>query len=123
MVALCVGDAVVAQELQRVAVFNAFCERLFLQSAGARDECVDHELVGAIGRSTGDELAVDLDEVDLEEQWGNFATSSASWHWNWFACQFTNRSELMLYRFSTPAGRPTGVQSGAPPTAAARRSS
>jgi predicted secreted hydrolase len=48
----------------------------------------------------------------LDHQWGNFAANSASWHWNWFACQFTNRSDLMLYQFITPAGRPTGVQDG-----------
>ena len=48
----------------------------------------------------------------FDHQWGNFATNSASWHWNWFACQFQNGSDLMLYQFITPAGRPTGVQSG-----------
>jgi predicted secreted hydrolase len=48
----------------------------------------------------------------FDHQWGNFATNSASWHWNWFACQFKNGSDLMLYQFITPTGRPTGVQSG-----------
>lgn len=48
----------------------------------------------------------------FDHQWGNFATNSASWHWNWFACQFHNGSDLMLYQFITPTGRPTGVQSG-----------
>jgi predicted secreted hydrolase len=48
----------------------------------------------------------------LDHQWGNFATNSASWHWNWFACQFKNGSDLMLYQFIAPDGRPTGVQSG-----------
>jgi predicted secreted hydrolase len=48
----------------------------------------------------------------FDHQWGNFATNSPSWHWNWFACQFQNGSDLMLYQFITPAGRPTGVQSG-----------
>ena len=48
----------------------------------------------------------------LDHQWGNFATNSASWHWNWFACQYRDGSDLMLYQFITPAGRPTGVQSG-----------
>ena len=48
----------------------------------------------------------------FDHQWGNFVTNSASWHWNWFACQFHNSSELMLYQFISPAGRPTGVQSG-----------
>jgi predicted secreted hydrolase len=46
----------------------------------------------------------------FDHQWGNFATNSASWHWNWFACQFTNGSDLMLYQFITPTGQPTGVQ-------------
>ncbi|MGH2873472.1 MAG: lipocalin-like domain-containing protein [Solirubrobacteraceae bacterium] len=48
----------------------------------------------------------------FDHQWGNFLTNTASWHWNWFACQFDNGSDLMLYQFITPAGRPTGVQSG-----------
>jgi predicted secreted hydrolase len=48
----------------------------------------------------------------LDHQWGNFATNSASWHWNWFACQFPNGSDLMLYQFIRPTGQPTGVQSG-----------
>jgi predicted secreted hydrolase len=48
----------------------------------------------------------------LDHQWGNFAMNSASWHWNWFACQFRNGSDLMLYQFIKPAGQPTGVQSG-----------
>jgi predicted secreted hydrolase len=46
----------------------------------------------------------------FDHQWGNFATNTASWHWNWFACQFTNGSDLMLYQFITPTGKPTGVQ-------------
>ncbi len=48
----------------------------------------------------------------FDHQWGNFLTNSASWHWNWFACQFKDGSDLMLYQFITPSGRPTGVQSG-----------
>lgn len=48
----------------------------------------------------------------LDHQWGNFAMNSASWHWNWFACQLRDGSELMLYQFIDPSGRPTGVQSG-----------
>jgi predicted secreted hydrolase len=48
----------------------------------------------------------------FDHQWGNFATNTASWHWNWFACQFTDGSNLMLYQFITPSGHPTGVQNG-----------
>jgi len=48
----------------------------------------------------------------FDHQWGNFATNSASWHWNWFACQFKGGSDLMLYQFINPADRPTGVQDG-----------
>jgi predicted secreted hydrolase len=47
----------------------------------------------------------------FDHQWGNFATNSASWHWNWFACQFDDSSDLMLYQFIDPAGQPDGVQS------------
>jgi predicted secreted hydrolase len=48
----------------------------------------------------------------FDHQWGNFVTNSASWHWNWFACQLNDGSDLMLYQFIDPAGRPTGVQDG-----------
>lgn len=48
----------------------------------------------------------------FDHQWGNFVNNPASVHWNWFACQFRDGSDLMLYQFITPAGRPTGVQSG-----------
>jgi predicted secreted hydrolase len=47
----------------------------------------------------------------FDHQWGNFASNASSTHWNWFACQFANRSDLMLYQFITPAGQPTGIQS------------
>jgi len=48
----------------------------------------------------------------FDHQWGNFATNTASWNWNWFACQFNDGSDLMLYQFISPSGEPTGVQSG-----------
>jgi len=47
----------------------------------------------------------------FDHQWGNFASNPGSMHWNWFACQFTNRSDLMLYQFITPGGQPTGIHS------------
>jgi predicted secreted hydrolase len=47
----------------------------------------------------------------FDHQWGNFASNPASNHWNWFACQFANRSDVMLYQFITPSGEPTGVRS------------
>jgi predicted secreted hydrolase len=48
----------------------------------------------------------------FDHQWGNFAMNSASWHWNWFACQLRDGTDLMLYQFIDPNGRPTGVQNG-----------
>ena len=48
----------------------------------------------------------------FDHQWGNFAANTASWHWNWFACQLTDGRDLMLYQFISPAGQPTGVQDG-----------
>jgi predicted secreted hydrolase len=48
----------------------------------------------------------------FDHQWGNFAMNSASWHWNWFACQLRDGRDLMLYQFIDPNGQPTGVQSG-----------
>jgi predicted secreted hydrolase len=47
----------------------------------------------------------------FDHQWGNFASNPGSMHWNWFACQFANRSDLMLYQFITPGGQPTGIHS------------
>ena len=47
----------------------------------------------------------------FDHQWGNFVSNASSMHWNWFACQFANRSDLMLYQFITPGGQPTGIQS------------
>jgi predicted secreted hydrolase len=47
----------------------------------------------------------------FDHQWGNFAADISSMHWNWFACQFANRSDLMLYQFISPGGQPIGVQS------------
>ena len=47
----------------------------------------------------------------FDHQWGNFASNPSSMHWNWFACQFANRSDLMLYQFITPSGEATGVRS------------
>jgi predicted secreted hydrolase len=46
----------------------------------------------------------------LDHQWGNFAFDPSSLHWNWFACQFRDGSDLMLYQFITRSGVPTGVQ-------------
>jgi predicted secreted hydrolase len=48
----------------------------------------------------------------FDHQWGNFVANQASWHWNWFACQLRDGSDMMLYEFIDPGGRPTGVQSG-----------
>ena len=47
----------------------------------------------------------------FDHQWGNFVSDASAMHWNWFACQFADRSDLMLYQFITPAGQPTGTQS------------
>jgi predicted secreted hydrolase len=48
----------------------------------------------------------------LDHQWGNFPADQSSLHWDWFACQLTDGRTLMLYRFLTPSGTPSGVQSG-----------
>jgi predicted secreted hydrolase len=48
----------------------------------------------------------------LDHQWGNFGTSVGALKWNWFACQFQNGGDLMLYQFLNPADRPTGRQTG-----------
>jgi predicted secreted hydrolase len=48
----------------------------------------------------------------LDHQWGNFGTDVGALRWNWFACQFQNGSDLMLYQFLNRANRPTGRQTG-----------
>jgi predicted secreted hydrolase len=35
----------------------------------------------------------------LDHQWGNFATVQRALRWDWFSCRFSDRTELMLYRF------------------------
>ena len=48
----------------------------------------------------------------LDHQWGNFGTSVGALKWNWFACQFRNGSDLMLYQFLSRVNRPSGRQTG-----------
>jgi predicted secreted hydrolase len=48
----------------------------------------------------------------LDHQWGNFLGDSAAIHWNWFACQFADGRDLMLYQFIDSHDRPSGVQAG-----------
>jgi predicted secreted hydrolase len=48
----------------------------------------------------------------LDHQWGNFGTNVGALKWNWFACQFQNGSDLMLYQFLNQANRPSGRQTG-----------
>jgi predicted secreted hydrolase len=45
-------------------------------------------------------------EAWLDHQWGNFADDPRGLNWDWFSCRFSDRTELMLYRFRTPAGAP-----------------
>jgi predicted secreted hydrolase len=42
----------------------------------------------------------------LDHQWGNFVDDPRAFNWDWFSCRFDDRTELMLYRFRTRAGRP-----------------
>jgi predicted secreted hydrolase len=48
----------------------------------------------------------------LDHQWGNFGTDVGALKWNWFACQFENGSDLMLYQFLNQANHPAGRQTG-----------
>lgn len=48
----------------------------------------------------------------VDHQWGNFGNDAGALRWNWFACQFQNGSDLMLYQFLDPRDRPSGVQTG-----------
>ena len=48
----------------------------------------------------------------FDHQWGNFETNAGALKWNWFACQYKNGTDLMLYQFLNQANRPSGLQSG-----------
>jgi len=48
----------------------------------------------------------------LDHQWGNFGMNPGALKWNWFACQFRNGTDLMLYQFLNQSNRPSGVQTG-----------
>jgi predicted secreted hydrolase len=48
----------------------------------------------------------------LDHQWGNFGSDIGALKWNWFACQFQNGSDLMLYQFLNRTNRPSGRQTG-----------
>jgi predicted secreted hydrolase len=42
----------------------------------------------------------------LDHQWGDFVNDRAAFYWDWFACRFSDDTELMAYRFLTPGGLP-----------------
>lgn len=48
----------------------------------------------------------------FDHQWGNFASELASVRWNWFACQFDDGRDLMLYQFLNRDSLPSGLQNG-----------
>jgi hypothetical protein len=48
----------------------------------------------------------------FDDQWGDFGTDVAALRWNWFACQFRDGSDLMLYQFLSRRFRPTRYQNG-----------
>jgi predicted secreted hydrolase len=48
----------------------------------------------------------------LDHQWGNFGMDVGALRWNWFACQFQNGSDLMLYQFLNARDHPSGLQTG-----------
>lgn len=48
----------------------------------------------------------------FDHQWGNFGGQSGALRWNWFACQFRDGSDLMLYQFLNRDGRPSRYHNG-----------
>lgn len=48
----------------------------------------------------------------FDHQWGNFGSHTAALRWNWFACQFRDGSDLMLYQFLNRDGRPSRYHTG-----------
>jgi predicted secreted hydrolase len=42
----------------------------------------------------------------FDHQWGNFVGTPAALRWDWFACQFRDGRNLMLYQFFDPRDRP-----------------
>jgi predicted secreted hydrolase len=48
----------------------------------------------------------------IDHQWGNFAGHAGALRWNWFACQFQDGRDLMLYQFLNRNDRPSRYHSG-----------
>ncbi len=48
----------------------------------------------------------------LDHQWGNFIANAGSLRWDWFACQFRDGRNLMLYQFLDRHDRPSAFRSG-----------
>jgi predicted secreted hydrolase len=48
----------------------------------------------------------------LDHQWGNFTGNVGALRWNWFACQFADGRDLMLYQFLNADNRPSGIRAG-----------
>jgi predicted secreted hydrolase len=48
----------------------------------------------------------------IDHQWGNFGGHVGALRWNWFACQFQDGRDLMLYQFLNPDDRPSRYHNG-----------
>jgi predicted secreted hydrolase len=48
----------------------------------------------------------------IDHQWGNFGSQLGALRWNWFACQFQDGRDLMLYQFLNRNGRPSRYHTG-----------
>jgi predicted secreted hydrolase len=48
----------------------------------------------------------------IDHQWGNFGKDIGALRWNWFACQFQDGRDLMLYQFRNRDDRPSRYQNG-----------
>jgi predicted secreted hydrolase len=48
----------------------------------------------------------------LDHQWGNFIANAGSLRWDWFACQFRDGRNLMLYQFLNRHDQPSAFRAG-----------
>ena len=65
--ALAVGNAHLAQELEVLARFDAFCDDLAVHRVHDVDQALEGSLLAWIGGGTAHDLLVDLDQVGLEQ--------------------------------------------------------
>src|SRR5581483_612540 len=98
----------VDQVPEKPYVLNGEGSGLIRQSSAGLSHYYSDTRMRASGtlRVGGRTLAVS-GESWFDHQWGDFANEPRAFNWDWFACRFADRTELMLYQFlDRTTGRP-----------------